>query len=209
MKSTKQCLNVQEAFDKTCFDDIILCAYKNMNTDNLTGSEAKNLPLTLVLNSFRPYIEQKVAGLKVPGTDRDDLCQEAYVALLAAIGSYDEQKGTSFSTYAIACINNRLTDAVKTANRRKNRVLNDSVSLTDDSNPIEIISYESPEEVTLNQEDYHRLMQRIENELSKKEQKVLMLWVDGYDYEEIARILDIPVKSVDNALQRARRKLKK
>ena len=180
-----------------------------MNTDNLTGSEAKNLPLTLVLNSFRPYIEQKVAGLKVPGADRDDLCQEAYVALLSAIGSYDEQKGTSFSTYAIACINNRLTDAVKTANRRKNRVLNDSVSLTDDSNPIEIVSYESPEEVTLNQEDYHRLMQRIENELSKKEQKVLMLWVDGYDYEEIGKILDIPVKSVDNALQRARRKLKK
>lgn len=200
---------MREAFDKTFFDDIILCAYNNMNTDNLTGSEAKNLPLTLVLNSFRPYIEQKVAGIRVPGIDHDDLCQEAYVALLSAIGSYDEQKGTSFSTYAIACINNRLTDAVKTANRRKNRILNDSVSLTDDSNPVEIISFESPEEVTLDQEQYHELMQRIENELSRKERQVLLLWVDGYDYVEIGEKLGLPVKSVDNALQRARRKLKK
>ena len=180
-----------------------------MNTENLTGNEAKNLPLSLVLNSFLPYIEQKIAGLKIPGIDRDDLCQEAYVALLSAIGSYDEQKGASFSTYAIACINNRLTDAVKSANRQKNRILSDSVSLTDDSNPVEIVSYESPEKYTLDQEEYLELMHRIENELSEKERKVLMLWVDGYDYEEIGNILEIPVKSVDNALQRARRKLKK
>lgn len=180
-----------------------------MNTDNLTGTEAKDLPLALVIKSFRPYIEQKVAGLKVPGADHDDLCQEAYVALLSAIGSYDELKGASFSTYAIACINNRLADAVKTANRQKNRILNDSVSLTDDSNPVEIISYESPEKQTLDQEQYLELMHKIENVLSEKEQRVLLLWVDGYDYEEIGNMLNIPVKSVDNALQRARRKLKK
>ena len=180
-----------------------------MNNDKMTGSEARDLPLALVIKSFRPYIEQKVSGMRVPGADRDDLCQEAYVALLSAIGSYDEQKGASFSTYAITCINNRLADAVKTANRQKNRVLNDSVSLTDDSNPVEIISYESPEKQTLDQEQYLELMHKIEDVLSEKEKKVLLLWVDGYDYTEIAEMLDMPVKSVDNALQRARRKLRK
>lgn len=179
-----------------------------MNDIHFKNCEAKNLPLTLILNSFRPYIEQKVAGLKIPGADRDDLCQEAFVALLSAIGSYDEGKGSSFSTYAIECINNRLFDAMRTAHRKKNSILNEAVSLTDENNAVEVISYETPEEVAVHREKVDELMRRIETELSEKERRVLMMWIDGYGYDEIGVALEMSPKSVGNALQRARKKLK-
>ena len=179
-----------------------------MNDLHLTGSEARSLPLTLVLESFRPYIEKRVSGLKIPGEDREDLLQEAFVALLSAIGSYEDHKGSSFSTYAITCINNRLSDAVKAAYRKKNRVLNEAVSLTDESDSIEIVAYESPEEMAMHREKYEELMTRIRGELTDKERSVLLMWIDGYDYSEIGEHLGMSAKAVGNALQRARSKLK-
>ena len=135
------------------------------------------MPLVMVIESFRPYIESKIAGMSVPGMDRDDLRQEAYVALLSAVGSYDEKVGSRFSTYAIACINNRFADTVKAASRQN--------------------------------EEYCDLRERIETLLSDKERRALRLWLRGYGYDEIGEILGITPKSVGNALQRARRKLKK
>ena len=120
----------------------------NVNEDLTNSAEngKHNLPLARMVNSFVPYIEQKIARLNVPGLDRDDLRQEAFVALFSAVEAFDESRGAGFSTYAIACINNRLADAVKAAARQKNRPLNDSLSLSDDDHPLELVSPVSPEE---------------------------------------------------------------
>ena len=177
--------------------------------NNFSGNEAKKMPLVMVIESFRPYIESKIAGMSVPGMDRDDLRQEAYVALLSAVGSYDEKVGSRFSTYAIACINNRFADAVKAASRQKNRILNESVSFSDSDHFKEPFSNDSLEDIAIRNEEYRDLRERIETLLSEKERRALRLWLRGYGYDEIGEILGITQKSVGNALQRARRKLKK
>ncbi len=179
-----------------------------MNKKHLVSSEAKNLPLSLVIQSFRPYIEGKIRSLSIPGQELDDLRQEAYVALLSAIGSYDEHRGSSFSTYAIACINNRFNDAIKIAGRQKNRILNEAVSLTEDEDRPELFSNDSPEEIAIGWDEYRRIRESIEKDLSETERSVLNLWIDGFTYEEIGDALSMSVKSVNNALQRARKKLK-
>ena len=171
-----------------------------MNKKHLVSSEAKNLPLSLVIQSFRPYIEGKIRSLSIPGQELDDLRQEAYVALLSAIGSYDEHRGSSFSTYAIACINNRFNDAIKIAGRQKNRILNEDRP--------ELFSNDSPEEIAIGWDEYRRIRESIEKDLSETERSVLNLWIDGFTYEEIGDALSMSVKSVNNALQRARKKLK-
>ena len=182
----------------------------NVNEDLTNSAEngKHNLPLARMVNSFVPYIEQKIARLNVPGLDRDDLRQEAFVALFSAVESFDESRGAGFSTYAIACINNRLADAVKAAARQKNRPLNDSLSLSDDDHPLELVSPVSPEETAIVKEEYRAVQSRINGLLSALERETLSLWLEGYNYSEIARHLGTTPKAVGNALQRARRKLK-
>lgn len=195
--------------DKKNRNDIISMFIKNTIMNHLSGNEAKEMPLIQVIESFRPYIESKIAGMYVPGMDRDDLRQEAYVALLSAVGSYDETVGSRFSTYAIACINNRFADAVKTASRQKNRILNESVSFSDSKNFTEPFSEDSLEDIAIRNEEYRDVRERIETLLSVKERKVLKLWLRGYEYGEIGDFLGMSPKAVGNALQRAKRKLKK
>lgn len=179
-----------------------------MNDKHLVRSEAKNLPLSLVIQSFQPYIEGKIRSFSIPGQELDDLRQEAYVALLSAIGSYDEHRGSSFSTYAIACINNRFNDAIKSAGRQKNRILNESVSLTEDENRPDLFAVDSPEEIAIGWDEYRRIRESIDRDLSETERNVLNLWIDGYTYDEITESLGMSPKAVNNALQRARKKLK-
>ena len=177
-----------------------------METDR---QPSDSISLAKIVNSFVPYIESKISGMNVPGLESDDLRQEAFVALFSAIESYEEGKGAVFSTYAITCINNRLADAVKTANRQKNRALNESVSLNDDEHILDVESPLSTEEAAIAREEYEAVKSKIENLLTGKEREVLLKWINGYSYDEIGSQMGISGKSVANALQRARQKLKK
>ncbi|MBQ4093618.1 MAG: sigma-70 family RNA polymerase sigma factor [Oscillospiraceae bacterium] len=181
----------------------------NVN-ESLTNTAAKGqgAPLAKLVASFLPYIEQKISTLSIPGQDRDDLRQEAFVALFSAIESYEDGRGAEFSTYAIACINNRLADAARAASRLKNKPLNESVSLSDEAHPIQLASSLSLEDMAIVKEEYRTVQSRIQALLSALERETLSLWLAGYDYGEIARRLGTTPKSVGNALQRARRKLK-
>ena len=180
-----------------------------LKTHSMTQDRDANKRLASVVSSFMPYIERKISGLSLPGLDRDDLRQEAYVALFSAIESYDGSRGAGFSTYAITCINNRLADTVRRASSGKNKVLNESLSLSDDDDPQTVMAEDSPEEAAIVREEYLRVLERMDALLSDLERESLMMYASGYSYAEIAEKINTTPKAVSNAIQRARKKLKK
>ena len=152
--------------------------------------------------------------LFLAGGESEDLVQEGMIGLLAAIREFDPQQGTSFRAYAEQCIRNRLYSAIRSASRLKHLPLNDSMpleQLSDD--PSSQLSAESeafrrsPEDQVLARESREELTQYIARYLSKMEKQVLDLFLEGLSYRDIARALRKDVKSVDNAVQRIRRKL--
>ena len=153
--------------------------------------------------------------LFLAGGDSEDLIQEGMLGLLSAIRQYDPSMSTAFKTYAEVCIRRRLYSAVKSASRLKHLPLNDGLSLD------YILSEESqtqlaanpeafrrtPEEQVLARESEFELNKAFAQKLSRLEKDVLALYLDGLSYDEIAAKTGRDVKSVDNAVQRIRRKL--
>ncbi len=174
------------------------------NKINGTDGEASLARLT---TAFMPYIQKKARTFKAAGIEHDDLEQEGLIALYNAIESFNESYGTAFSTYAITCINNRMVSAVKQAARKKHLPLNGYLSLSDDDTANLIGGY-SPEDLAIALEGYNNLQNRINDNLSDFEREVLSLYLEGYDYLAVAKRLNASPKSVDNALQRARKKLR-
>ena len=156
-----------------------------------------------------PYINRRASRIKAVGMMHDDLVQEGLIGLLDAIDGYDEERGTSFEAFAIRCIDNRIYSALRQAARKKNTPLNDYLSLSDESDKLQISQdIPSPEEIVILQEELNYLLTLIREDLSTFEKKVLALYLEGYSYMAISEMLATSSKSVDNALQRARKKLK-
>ena len=156
----------------------------------------------------RPYF--------LAGGDSEDLIQEGMVGLLAAIREYDPSKAASFRTYAEVCIKNRLISAIKAAARDKHTPLNNSVSFETPlfSGNGDRFAYhapgrqvEDPEEIFLSRESFRERMETLMGQLSGFEASVLRLYLNGLSYSEIAAEVNKSPKSVDNAVQRIRRKL--
>ncbi len=152
--------------------------------------------------------------LFLAGGDSEDLSQEGMFGLLSAIREFDPAQGVSFRSFAEHCIRMRLYSAVKTASRRKHLPLNNSMPLEQLSeDPGSQLSAanelfrRSPEDLVLARESKEELKELFARCLSKMEKQVLDLFLDGLSYRDIARVLDKDVKSVDNAVQRIRRKL--
>ena len=152
--------------------------------------------------------------LFLAGGDSEDLIQEGTFGLLSAIRNYDPADGASFKTYAEHCIRMRLLSAIKSASRLKHVPLNDGISLeelsedpgADISTFPELIRY-NPEELILAEESREELNAAFSRCLSRFEIKVLDLYLEGLSYREIADRLYRDAKSIDNAVQRIRRKL--
>ncbi len=176
-----------------------------MNSDNIT--ERGERTLARLTASFMPYIRKRSGELRAAGLERDDLEQEGLIGLYDALTSFDETRGSDFSSYAYICINNRMLTAVRQAARKKNLPLNGYLSLSDDD-ARGLEGDDTPEEVAIARESYIALQNRINSDLSDFEREVLSLYLEGYDYTSVARRLGCSVKSADNALQRARKKLK-
>jgi len=140
--------------------------------------------------------------LFLAGGDFEDLIQEGMLGLVKAIREYDPSKETSFKTYAEVCVRNRLFSTVRSAAALKNTPLNDYV-------PLDLSHTElpSPENTVIEDEGKNELEQLIKDTLSGLESRVLALYLEGRSYSEIAETVSKPVKSVDNAVQRIRRKL--
>lgn len=162
----------------------------------------------LVRMCARPYF--------LAGGDSEDLIQEGMVGLLGAIREYNPEKAASFRTYAEVCVKNRLFSAVKAAARDKHTPLNNSVSFETPlfSGTSERFACgapgrqaEDPEEIILSREAFRERMKVLNGQLSSFEASILRLYLNGLSYSEIAAEVNKSPKSVDNAVQRIRRKL--
>lgn len=141
------------------------------------------------------------------GLDTDDLYQEGLLGLYNSALTYNVNSGASFKTYASVCISNRLKNACRKQNSKKNSLLNNSLSL-DDVPHVETSKTNLPEVQLETNETIEEMSKQIHISLSDFERKVLMLTLSGTKREEIAKSLNITVKSLDNAIGRVRKKLK-
>lgn len=164
---------------------------------------------------YLPVIRAKASNYYKAGLETDDLLQEGMLGLLSAARSYKATGSASFKTYAGVCIGHRVLTAYRSAARQKHLPLNNFVSLSDDENQdttnlpfTSSYSVVDPEALLISREELNLFKRRIEETLSETELEVLTYYLSGRTYEQIAALLHISVKSVDNSLQRVRRKLK-
>ena len=178
----------------------------NKMTDNEVISQinAGNYELlSVIIERYLPLIV-KIAKQYLPSAQLEDAVQEATFALYSAIKNYDGQKAT-FKTFATVCIKRSVISILRKTNALKS-VPQELISSIDE---VEITDINTPEEILIEKEDYKALTNNIKLELSDMEYNVLELFLSGKGYSDIAKALGITEKSVDNALARIRKKIKK
>lgn len=164
-----------------------------------------------LLTSYKGLVLRLSRARFLVGGDKDDLIQEGMIGLYKAIRDYDPEAGVRFSSFAVLCIDRQMLHAIEASRREKNRILNDSISLTGEE-------WESaahtpdpegdPEAIVLGQSDLSERLKELRIKLSPLEERVLDLCLAGEGYREIAEILGKEPKSIDNAIQRIRKKSK-
>ena len=172
-----------------------------------------------LLNKYKNFVRSKARSYFLIGADHEDIVQEGMIGLYKAIRDYRQEKLSSFRAFAELCITRQIITAIKTATRQKHIPLNSYVSLNkplydeeSDRTLLDIImegSAGNPEDMIINQENLGSIHRKINEVLSGLEQEVLSAYLDGKSYQEIAESLGRHVKSIDNALQRVKRKLEK
>lgn len=187
----------------------------------LTSAQQGDVTATdCLLEKYKSLVRKKARTLYLIGGDNDDLIQEGMIALYKAIQTYDASHESSFSAYATLCIEHKLYNVIKGANRLKNVPLNTYVSLysptTTDENAnsreiladtIQPLELTNPEDIIIDKENVMDIESAINQRLSKLEQQVVSLYIDGNNYQQIAVALNKSPKSIDNALQRIKNKL--
>ena len=158
---------------------------------------------TLIRRHFR-LVTACARSFYLTGAEESDLVQEGMIGLLGAIRSFDPEKETEFPGYAGVCIRRRMISAVRSASAEKNAALNEALPL-----PLSAEDASDPETVYLGKERMEDMLASLRSQLSKFEQQVLTLYLEGYSGREIALRLQRPVKSADNAIQRIRAKAAK
>lgn len=177
--------------------------------------------LSFLLNKYKDLVDNKVRKYFIIGAEKDDITQEGMIGLYKAIKDFDNTKQNSFKTFANLCIERQLITAIKSSNRQKHMPLNSYLSLNttaydnDDNNGTELIekfetdTIEDPLETIMKKESFDEMKKTMHKSLSKFEKQVLDRYMQGESYEVIAKKLDAPVKSIDNAIQRIRKKATK
>ncbi len=155
---------------------------------------------------FKPFIRSVAFKYFLAGADHEDLIQEGMIGLFTAIKNYDSDKGIPFEFFAKRCIVLRLKTVIKNSLRLKHSPLNDSVSIEADDTVIKNLYAIGPEESFFDQEDFKIANEKLKTTLSKFELSVLYLINSGMSYKEIATVLGKTPKSIDNALQRIKKK---
>ena len=174
--------------------------------------------LTYLLEKYKELVNMKVGKYFLIGAEREDIVQEGMIGLYKAIKNFNEEKQNSFKSFANICIERQLITAIKTSNRQKHMPLNSYLSLNNaaydknEENSVELIdtfdgkNVEDPLETIMKKEYYENVQTEIEKNLSKFEKQVLDRFIKGESYNVLAKKLDTQVKSVDNAIQRIRKK---
>ena len=195
--------------------------YQQMNDEQVVemchqgDSEAEEY----LLNKYKNFVRAKARSYFLIGADHEDIVQEGMIGLYKAIRDFKPEKLSSFRAFAELCITRQIITAIKTATRQKHIPLNSYVSLNkplydeeSDRTLLDVIMegrISDPEELIINRENLGSIHNKISEVLSGLEQEVLQAYLNGKSYQEIADALGRHVKSIDNALQRVKRKLEK
>lgn len=173
--------------------------------------------LEFMITKYKNFVKSKARTYFLIGADKEDIVQEGMIGLYKAIRDFREDKLSSFRAFAELCITRQIITAIKTATRQKHIPLNSYISLNKpvfeegtERTLMEVLTHSNitnPEQLMINREDLESIEAKVFKVLSKFELRVLSLFIKGRSYIEIASDLDKSVKSIDNALQRIKRKL--
>ncbi len=196
-------------FEALTDEEIVLDAKDNDNED----------ALVYLINKYRNFVRAKARSYFLIGAEREDIIQEGMIGLYKAIRDFRNDKLSSFRAFAELCVTRQIITAIKTATRQKHIPLNSYVSLNkpiydedSDRTLLDVLSgskISDPEELVISREEFIDIEEKMGEILSDLEWKVLMSYLDGKSYQEIAVELTRHVKSIDNALQRVKRKLER
>ena len=208
MRFNTQC-DLYGSFENMSDEEIVLDAKESDNT----------IALDYLINKYRNFVRAKARSYFLIGADREDIIQEGMIGLYKAIRDFRTDKLSSFRAFAELCVTRQIITAIKTATRQKHIPLNSYVSLNkpiydedSDRTLLDVLSgskISDPEELVISREEFIDIEEKMGEILSDLEWKVLMAYLDGKSYQEIAVELDRHVKSIDNALQRVKRKLER
>ncbi|MDD2201468.1 MAG: RNA polymerase sporulation sigma factor SigH [Firmicutes bacterium] len=172
-----------------------------------------------LIHKYKNFVRAKARSYFLIGADREDIIQEGMIGLYKAIRDFKPDKLASFRAFAELCITRQIITAIKTATRQKHIPLNSYVSLNkpiydeeSDRTLLDVLSgnkITDPEELVISREEFNDIESKMDEFLSDLERNVLSAYLDGKSYQEIALELNRHVKSVDNALQRVKRKLER
>lgn len=174
-----------------------------------------------LMERYKNLVKKKARTLYLIGNDREDLIQEGMIGLYKAVRDYKQNGEASFQTFADLCVSRQMYNAVKVSNTKKNQPLNnyisfDAINYYQNDGTTERSSFgalleqnkvRNPEEMAIGKVIANRIEDALEKELSQMEREVLALYLQDYGYSKIAEKLGKEVKSVDNAMQRIKKKL--
>ena len=185
----------------------------------LKASNGDIIALEHIINKYKNFVKAKAKSYFLVGADKEDIIQEGMIGLYKAIRDFDGSKTNSFKCFAEICKTRQIITAIKTATRQKHIPLNSYVSLNkpiydeeSDRTLMDIIAASiitDPEELIISKEELKNIESKMNEILSKLELQVLELYLNGKSYQYIADIIGRDVKSIDNALQRVKRKMEK
>ncbi|WP_066823148.1 RNA polymerase sporulation sigma factor SigH [Clostridium tepidiprofundi] len=208
IKDNKNPENLDSCFDNELDEEIVIKAKEG----DVRAQE-------YLINKYQNFVKSKAKSYFLIGADKEDIYQEGMIGLYKAIRDYKKDKLSSFKAFAELCVTRQIITAIKTATRQKHIPLNTYVSLNkpiydeeSDRTLLDVISgvkITDPEELIISKEEVTNIEHEISKILSDLEMEVLMSYLDGKSYQEIACDLDRHSKSIDNALQRVKRKLEK
>lgn len=194
--------------------------YSNLNDEEIISQikQGNQEALGYLLEKYKSLVNIKVSKYFMAGAEKEDIVQEGMIGLFKAIKNFKPDKQNSFKSFANICIERQLITAIKTSNRQKHIPLNSYLSLNtaayenNEDDSVELIDtfynkeVEDPLETIMKKEYYTEVENAVNKNLSEFEKQVLDQFLKGESYVKIAEKLDSPVKSVDNAIQRIRKK---
>ncbi|WP_164670661.1 RNA polymerase sporulation sigma factor SigH [Virgibacillus doumboii] len=194
-------------------------SFKMLDDDEIIRfiHQGNSQALDFLIHKYINFVRAKARTYFIVGADREDIIQEGMIGLYKAIRDYDGDKLSSFKAFAELCVTRQIITAIKTATRQKHIPLNSYVSLDkpiydeeSDRTLLDVVAGSKaidPQELLVNREKFGDMEGKLSELLSELEKKVLHLYLDGCTYQEISVLLKRHVKSIDNALQRVKRKL--
>ncbi|HSH24479.1 MAG TPA: RNA polymerase sporulation sigma factor SigH [Massilibacterium sp.] len=202
-------------------NQMVTVEYRELKDEELVvmGRNGDTQALEFIIHKYKNFVRAKSRSYFLIGADREDIFQEGMIGLYKAIRDYKEDKPASFKAFAELCVTRQIITAIKTATRQKHIPLNSYVSLDkpiyddeSDRTLLDVITGSKtmdPAQLIVNQEELSAIEEKMSEVLSDLEKRVLMLYLDGRSYQEISQNLNRHVKSIDNALQRVKRKLER